>query len=280
MFTLGVGKMEYGRDCPACGYVNRQSARFCRECGNSLEPSPLQASSEQGTVPEPGTDTSAEPRRPGTAATWTQPAHAVRPLPTASAAAPTHQRRSRSRWRPVAVPLALLVTAGTLALVGWQEGWPPAVFGPRQVSSAAPLPGSPTRPPGPSHPAAESAAPTPSPTPSPTQSPTPSPSATPSPTPSPGSPAATLDAYFAAINNKDYATAWQLGGRNAGGTYSDFVNGFATTARDTVTILSVSGNTVTATLAAKQTDGSIRTFQGAYTVENGVIVQFNVQQIS
>jgi hypothetical protein len=87
-----------------------------------------------------------------------------------------------------------------------------------------------------------------------------------------------VQAYFAAIDAKEYAAAWRLGGRNAGGTYSSFVSGFSTTAKDTVTILAVNGNVVTASLAAKQTDGTVKTFQGAFTVENGVIVQFNVQQ--
>jgi hypothetical protein len=194
-------------------------------------------------------------------------------LPTASRPASADRRRSRSRWRPVAVPLAVVVAVGVLALVGWQAGWPPAVFGAKQVSLAAPLRTSPSHRPGPSRPPTASAAPTPSASPSPTPSPTPSA------TPTPGGPVATLEAYFAAIDDKNYAKAWQLGGRNAGGTYSNFVSGFAATARDIITILSVSGNTVTARLAAEQTDGTVKTFQGTYIVENGAIVQFNVQQI-
>jgi hypothetical protein len=47
-----------------------------------------------------------------------------------------------------------------------------------------------------------------------------------------------------------------------------------------VTILSVSGNVVTARVAALQTDGTLKTYQGTYTVNNGVISQFNVHQIS
>lgn len=64
-----------------------------------------------------------------------------------------------------------------------------------------------------------------------------------------------------------------------GGSYSSFVNGFDTTASDTVTILSLSGNTVTARLTAEQTDGTVKTYQGTYTVDNGVLVKFDVQQI-
>jgi hypothetical protein len=103
--------------------------------------------------------------------------------------------------------------------------------------------------------------------------------APPSPPP-PGVLAATVRAYYAAINNHRYARAWRLGGRNTGQTYHAFVSGFAGTAHDTVTIQSVSGDVVTAQLAAQQTDGTVKTYRGSYTVEGGVITQFDVQQVS
>jgi tRNA A-37 threonylcarbamoyl transferase component Bud32 len=107
-------------------------------------------------------------------------------------------------------------------------------------------------------------------------------SATPTPPspPPPGVLAATVRAYYAAINNHRYARAWRLGGRNTGETYRAFVTGFSTTAHDTVTIQSVSGDVVTARLVAEQTDGTVKTYQGSYTVEGGVITQFRVRQIS
>jgi eukaryotic-like serine/threonine-protein kinase len=88
-----------------------------------------------------------------------------------------------------------------------------------------------------------------------------------------------VEAYFAAIDAKNYAMAWRLGGDNVGGSYTSFVTGFNATASDSVTILSVSGNTVTARLTAEQTDGTVKTYQGTYTVDNGAIVKFAVQQI-
>jgi hypothetical protein len=93
-------------------------------------------------------------------------------------------------------------------------------------------------------------------------------------------PAATVRAFIAAINGHDYARAWILGGRNAGWSYPDFVSGFSTTARDTLTIESVSGDVVAARLTAQQTDGTVNTYQGTYTVENGVIIGFDVLQVS
>ena len=81
------------------------------------------------------------------------------------------------------------------------------------------------------------------------------------------------------MNHHDYAKAWRLGGRHTGNSYTAYVNGYDTTARDTVSILSVSGNVITARITALQTDGTIKTFQGTYTVNHGVITLFNVQRV-
>jgi cytoskeleton protein RodZ len=99
------------------------------------------------------------------------------------------------------------------------------------------------------------------------------------PAPTPTGPAATVRAYVAAINGHDYARAWSLGGRNTGQSYPSFVSGFSTTARDTLSIVSVSGDVVTARLTAQQTDGTVDTYQGTYTVDSGVIVGFDVLQV-
>jgi hypothetical protein len=93
-------------------------------------------------------------------------------------------------------------------------------------------------------------------------------------------PTDTVRAYIAAINGHQYARAWRLGGRNTGGSYASFVNGFTGTAKDTLTIVSVSGDVVTARLSAKQTDGSVDTYQGTYIVHHGVIVGAEVAQVS
>jgi hypothetical protein len=89
---------------------------------------------------------------------------------------------------------------------------------------------------------------------------------------------ATVRAYVAAINGHHYARAWRLGGRNTGGSYPQFASGFGTTARDTLTIVSASGDVVTARITAHETDGTVNTYQGTYTVDNGVIIGFDVLQ--
>jgi hypothetical protein len=90
-----------------------------------------------------------------------------------------------------------------------------------------------------------------------------------------------VQAYFAAINNHDCAAAWHLGGNNIsaakGQNYQQFCQGFASTSRDYVTIKSVSGNTVTVTIVAQQTDGSSQSFHGSYVVGNGVIDSASLQ---
>jgi len=46
-----------------------------------------------------------------------------------------------------------------------------------------------------------------------------------------------------------------------------------------VRVLSVSGDTVAARLRAAQTNGTVKIFQGTYTVESGVITAADVRQI-
>jgi hypothetical protein len=90
-------------------------------------------------------------------------------------------------------------------------------------------------------------------------------------------PAAVVQAYFDAINARDYQRAWELGGKNVGQPYNTFAAGFATTDHDVLTVRSVQGPTVTADLTAIQVDGTKRTFHGTYTVTDGVITRFSVR---
>jgi serine/threonine protein kinase len=92
-----------------------------------------------------------------------------------------------------------------------------------------------------------------------------------------GGPAATVQAYVRAINHHEYLRAWSLGGKNTGSSYQTFVHGFAGTARDNLTIVSVTGDVVNVRLAAVQTNGSVKDYKGTYTVQNGVITQSQIQ---
>jgi hypothetical protein len=93
-------------------------------------------------------------------------------------------------------------------------------------------------------------------------------------------PSQVVEAYYQAINQHRYLIAWQLGGKNTGQTYPSFVAGFNGTASDVLEIGEANGDVVRGTLTANQTDGSIKTYSGTYTVQDGVISRFQVVQIA
>jgi hypothetical protein len=193
---------------------------------------------------------------------------------------PTIPAKASSRRRRAPRPAAVVSSAGVvvlaaLAAAGWQASWPTAIFGTDQAAS--------------SHVTGRFAGQSPRAAPSPAASPgTAVPAAVAGPSTaasSPGpphrslpGPAATVRAYFAAINGRHYRTAWRLGGRNTGSSYATFAAGFAGTAQDALSDIAVAGNVVTVQLTARQDDGTAKIFHGAYTVREGAIVRFDVQQ--
>ncbi|MBX7547522.1 hypothetical protein ABZX95_16400 [Streptomyces sp. NPDC004232] len=114
-----------------------------------------------------------------------------------------------------------------------------------------------------------------SPSPADTQSPTGTDSTTPG-TDGAADPGATVQRYFGAINSHDFKTAWDLGGKNLGSSYSSFAAGFADTEQDTVSVVSVQGTTVSVSLLAQQTDGTQKSYSGQYTVVDGVITHASI----
>jgi serine/threonine protein kinase len=84
--------------------------------------------------------------------------------------------------------------------------------------------------------------------------------------------------FFTLINEQRYFAAWQLTPKTQ--SYQAFAAGYIGTEHDALTIESVSGNVVTARLAAKQNDGTVKHYQGTYTVTGGVISSADVQQVS
>ena len=71
-----------------------------------------------------------------------------------------------------------------------------------------------------------------------------------------------------------------LRGDHTDSSYANYVQGLSQTAHDSVTILGVAGHVVTARIAALQTNGTVKLFQGYYTVTSGAISQFSVRQVS
>jgi len=83
--------------------------------------------------------------------------------------------------------------------------------------------------------------------------------------------AAVVQAYYAAINAGDFQTAWNLGGDNLDPTYTAFVDGFSGTAHDALTVTGSQGDSVSVSLDATQSDGSVQTYTGTYSVSGGHI---------
>jgi hypothetical protein len=179
----------------------------------------------------------------------------------------------------VAVLVAVLARAGSpdRATGGTSASERPASAAASVRAAPASHPAARPRPaPRPPSPSPRHSVPPSSPAPSPRPSsrpPDPSPSA------SPATPAAVVRAYVAAINARDYAAAWNLGGDHLSPSFAQFVAGFAGTAQDSVTIIAATGSSVLVNLTAVQTDGSRDLYAGIYVVRDGVITASALQRL-
>jgi hypothetical protein len=96
---------------------------------------------------------------------------------------------------------------------------------------------------------------------------------------SPAGPDTVVTEYYTAINNHDYRTAYRLNEQEQSiESFATFKQGFTGTQHDNLTITGVNGGTVSFDLTADQTDGSVKTYEGTYTVQNGKITDSNVTQ--
>src|SRR5574341_1463957 len=89
-----------------------------------------------------------------------------------------------------------------------------------------------------------------------TAAPTTIPPTTARPRAKPADPATVVRRFYAAINDRDYPTAWALGGKNLGRSYQAFVAGFADTDHDDLRITAVRGQLVDVRLVATQDGGT------------------------
>ena len=113
------------------------------------------------------------------------------------------------------------------------------------------------------------------------------PAAAPAPAPAPANPqltnaSAVVMQFYQDLSNHDYADAWSLGGGNIGGSdYNGWAAGYATTASISVTGYGTySDGTVWTHISAVQDDGSVRTYDGTYSVSGGVIVSAQMSRTS
>ena len=84
-------------------------------------------------------------------------------------------------------------------------------------------------------------------------------------------PRAVVEAYFAAINARNWRTVWNLGGKNFSHTYRGMIDGYHGTSRDVLTRVAAHGNRVSVRFAAHHTNGVVETYRASYVVRDGVI---------
>jgi hypothetical protein len=94
------------------------------------------------------------------------------------------------------------------------------------------------------------------------------------------SPKAIVDRFYQDLNAHHYRAAWQLGGSNlsGGSGYRTWMAGYATTASINASTVQTNHHTVSVNITATQTDGSIKTYTGTYTVAHGAIIAANITQ--
>jgi hypothetical protein len=90
-------------------------------------------------------------------------------------------------------------------------------------------------------------------------------------------PAAVAQAYYAAIDKRDWPKAWQLaGGKSRGfGTaaYQQWVDGYSCTAQDHVSRIAAKGNSLLVYVRALETGGVIQDYEFSYVVRHGMLTQ-------
>ncbi|HET9893784.1 MAG TPA: hypothetical protein VFQ44_02510 [Streptosporangiaceae bacterium] len=85
------------------------------------------------------------------------------------------------------------------------------------------------------------------------------------------SPARVVEAYIAAINQRNWARVWALGGKNLGPTYHQMIAGYAHTSYVQVTSITADGPDVTVFTTATETNGTTQRYKLSYLVNGGTI---------
>lgn len=184
------------------------------------------------------------------------------------------------RWLPWLVAVLLVAGGGSTAVLLATAPDPGPGPGPGG-QAAGPPPDGPSWSPGtePAVPPTATATPTPPPPPAPPPSTHPAPVPTPAP-PAADDPAEVVEEYYRDLANRDFAAAWELGGKYiAHTTYGNWVSGYdATAALSLASAGTEGGGWVRVLIRAVQTDGTLKTYQGTYTVSGGVIVGARVTE--
>ncbi|WP_150492458.1 hypothetical protein [Streptomyces vinaceus] len=94
----------------------------------------------------------------------------------------------------------------------------------------------------------------------------------------PEGPGDVVEEYYRYLANRDFAAAWELGGKYIAHTsYAKWVAGYDTTAAVSLdSAATLDAGRVRVTIRALQTDGTVRAYEGTYTVSGGVITDARV----
>ncbi|MFI0904704.1 hypothetical protein ACH4TE_14350 [Streptomyces sioyaensis] len=170
---------------------------------------------------------------------------------------------------------ALLVVGGVTAYLlpgsSTETGYSAVDTGPSTEPPSEPGPGVNTGPPTDAYSPAEPETWPPTVTDSPTVAET---------SPSPEDASAVVKEFYQDINARDFTAAWDLGGKNIGGSsFSRWVSGYNTTVYISLSAVNAEDTgKVRATLNATQNNGSVKVFHGTYTVSDGAIVSADITE--
>ncbi|ROQ99926.1 hypothetical protein EDE04_6484 [Streptomyces sp. 2132.2] len=94
----------------------------------------------------------------------------------------------------------------------------------------------------------------------------------------PEDPGDVVEEYYRYLANRDFAAAWELGGKYIAHTsYAKWVAGYDTTAALSLdSAATLDAGRVRVAIRALQTDGTLRAYEGTYTVSGGVITDARV----
>jgi hypothetical protein len=205
-------------------------------------------------------------------------------------------KRAR-RWLIAGTTAAAFLTSASVATTLIVLDSHPAAVTMRPVAAASPASPKPSAKPSRPAPVPTKTVPAPTPTrtvyvtPPPAQSP---PASAPAPAPSSSAPAqpqltngvAVVLQYYQDITDHDWPAAWALGGNNIaaqnGQTYDSWMSGYTTTTAS-ISVISYGtwgDGTVWTDLSATQLDGSVKTYSGTYSVQDGVLVSAHITQTS
>jgi hypothetical protein len=84
-------------------------------------------------------------------------------------------------------------------------------------------------------------------------------------------PRAVVEAYYGAINARNWQKVWKLGGKNLNSSYASMVSGFRETRHDEIIRMTNHGDAVAVRIRAYETTGALQVYEFSYTVTASVI---------